>query len=76
MPNDNMIRVQEHPNLARDRLNNALIDVDEVAYERYMASKRARYEQETRITQLEETINKVESDISDIKSLLNRLLEK
>lgn len=76
MHNQGLIRVQEHPNLARDRESNAIVDVDEASYERYMASKRAKFEQEARISQLEETINKVETDISDIKSLLTRLLEK
>ena len=71
-----LVKVIDHPNLRRDKHSNAIIDVDEDAYTTYMRQKEARQQQEARISQLEETINKVETDISDIKSLLTRLLEK
>ena len=73
---NNLIKVVDHPNLARDRASNAIVDTDKAAYERYLLQKQSRQQQESRISQLEETINKVESDISDIKNLLTRLLEK
>lgn len=69
-------KVVDHPNLVRDKRSKAIVDVDDEAYNRYMLQKEARAKQEARISQLEETINKVETDISDIKSLLTRLLEK
>ena len=71
-----LVKVQDHANLRRDPLNNAIVDVDETAFSRYLAQKRDRQQQEQRISHLEDTINKVESDISDIKNLLTRLLEK
>ena len=71
-----LIRVVDHANLRRDPNSNAIVDVDETAYGRYLAQKAARQQQESRISHLEDSINKVESDISDIKNLLTRLLEK
>lgn len=76
MHNENLIRVVDHANLRRDRHSNAVIDVDDQAYNQYIMQKTARQRQEERISHLEETINKVESDISDIKSLLTQLLDK
>lgn len=71
-----LVKVIDHPNLRRDKHSNAIIDVDEDAYANYIRQKEAKQQQEARISQLEETINKVETDISDIKNLLTRLLEK
>jgi septal ring factor EnvC (AmiA/AmiB activator) len=76
MHSNDLIPVVDHPNLRRDRQSGAIVDTDEQAYANYQQQKQARRKQEQRISQLEETINKVESDISDIKSLLTRLLEK
>lgn len=75
MHND-LIKVVDHPNLRRDRHSGAIVDVDEDAYNNYLQQKQAKLNQAARISLLEETINKVESDVSEIKSLLTRLLEK
>ena len=76
MPSSRYIPVQDHANLARDGLSNAIVDVDTEAYARYVATRDARREQQERITRLENRINNFESDIQDIKALLTRLLEK
>jgi len=71
-----LIPVQDHSNLVRDGSSNAIIDVDDEAYTRYIATRNARREQQERITRLENRINNFESDLQDIKALLTRLLEK
>jgi Mg2+ and Co2+ transporter CorA len=76
MPDEKLIPVQDHPNLKRDPYSGAVIDVDTTAYERYQLQKQLKQQQESRITHLEDTINTMVSDVSDIKNLLTRLLEK
>ena len=76
MHDENLIKVLDHPNLVRDRDSGAIVDVDTTAYERYQLQKQQRRMQEAKISQLEDTINTVLSDVSDIKNLLTRLLEK
>jgi hypothetical protein len=78
MHNDHIdpIKVLDHPNLVRDRDSGAIVDVDVQAYERYQLQKQQRRLQEVKINQLEDTINTVLSDVSDIKNLLTRLLER
>jgi hypothetical protein len=71
-----LVKVVDHANLRRDPTSNAIIDVDETAFSRYLAQKAARQQQDSRISHLEDTINKVESDVSEIKNLLTRLLDK
>jgi chemotaxis protein histidine kinase CheA len=76
MHNDELIRVAEYPNLRRDPHTGAVIDVDTDAYNKYLSHRQERAQQKARLSQLEERINNFESDISDIKTLLTRLLEK
>lgn len=76
MLNEKLIKVQDNPNLRRDVYSNAVIDVDADSYAKYLELKQQKLSQKARIQDLEERINNFESDISDIKSLLQRLLEK
>jgi hypothetical protein len=76
MHDDQLIKVLDHPNLKRDPATGAIVDVDQTAFERYQLQKQQRRLQEAKITQLEDTINTIVSDVSDIKNLLTRLLEK
>lgn len=70
------IPVQDHPGLGRDRETGAIVDLDHDHYESYMLQKEARRNQSQQISQMEHRINNIESDLSDIKILLTRLLEK
>jgi hypothetical protein len=76
MHNDALVKVVDNPNLRRDAENNAIVDVDSDAYANYQKHKQARISERVKISQLEVRINTFESDISDIKSLLTRLLER
>jgi hypothetical protein len=76
MLDPDLIQVQDHPNLARDRNTGAIVDVDARGYDRYVAQKQEKLGQRERFSQLEHRINNVESNLSDIKDLLTRLLEK
>lgn len=70
------IKVQDHAGLVRDRTTNAIIDVDHAEYQRYMQTKNARRQQLQQVESLEHRINNVEQNLSDIKSLLIKLLEE
>lgn len=76
MHNEALIPVTDHPHLRRDPVTGAILDVDADAYNRYQTQRQERAAAKARLSQLEERINNFESDLSDIKSLLTRLLEK
>jgi hypothetical protein len=76
MHNDDLIRVQDHDNLRRDPVSGAIIDIDTRGYNNYLSQREARLKQHQRYQQLEDRINNIDSDLSDIKTLLTRLLEK
>lgn len=71
-----LIPVIDHPTLARDRTTNAIVDVNTEAYQQYLIQKQEKLGQKARFSQLEQRINNMETDLSDIKNLLTRLLEK
>lgn len=73
---DNYQPVEGHSHLYRDKSTGAIINMDfdkfdAVRKRRELAEKRAKEQK-----QLSEKVNNLESDISDIKTLLTRLLEK
>lgn len=72
----NRIRVVDEPNLVRDGSTNAILDIDSEAYKNYVVKKQQKQQQNDKITHLEERINMFESDIQDIKQLLQQLLER
>jgi hypothetical protein len=76
MHDDRLIPVADNPHLRRDAQTGAILDVDDTGYNNYLTQRQERAVQRARISQIEDRINNFESDLSDIKSLLTRLLEK
>lgn len=69
-------QVEGHSNLVRDNKTNAILNVDDDAYNQaLLASKsRERIREELRSNSIE--INNMKSEISEIKTMLKRILEK
>ena len=76
MHNDQLIKVKDHADLRRDPYSNAVVDVNTDAFKRYKKIKESHLQQQERFESMESRINNMESDITDIKSLLIKLLER
>lgn len=63
-----MIVKTEHSSYLRDTHNKALINKDKIALKAYKSRKRAN-------RNTTERLNKIESDLSEIKALLRKLVE-
>lgn len=63
-----MIPVKGYVGLYRDEKTNAIINVDETSYEDYINSK-------NKLIKSQHKLEELEREISDIKSLLQNLLE-
>lgn len=63
-----MIPVEGHNGLYRDEKSNAIINMDDKAYNEYLNSKNKLIEDRNRLSQLED-------EIQEIKQLLIKLLE-
>ena len=76
MYNPRFLKVEGHSYLVRDTMSNAIVNTDKKGYEQYMTLKRARGREKDRVTALEDEIQGLKSDLSDIKSMLGQLLDK
>ena len=56
-PSSKMIKVEDYPNLKRDAKTTAIVNTDELAYERYMGDKNARLRQQNEIDDLRHQID-------------------
>lgn len=65
----NYIKVEGYPDLVRDPSNGAIINTDKNAYENYIKSKERKLKEMERIENLEK-------DMSEIKMLMNKILDK
>ena len=73
---DTHIKVENHPDLVRDKHSHAIINRNRSAYEQ--AKKRAKDAQKTRddIRNATREINNIKSEMHEIKSLLKELVSK
>ena len=65
-------KVKDSPGLVRDMSNQAVLNTDNIALEAYRRKRNKQKE----IDEVISDINNMKSDIDQIKSLMQRLLEK
>lgn len=63
------VKIQDHEELIRDNNSSAVLNVDNQALEQYKARRKKQREKN-------EEIENLKQDVSEIKSLLYKLLEK
>jgi len=68
--------VENHNNLYRDVGTNAIINNNMSEYQSYVANRNKLQSDKERIDGLEEKVNSLQGDISDIKNLLMKLVDK
>lgn len=71
----NYLKVEGNPNLLRDPRTNAIINTDKNLVNAYIANKTRKIQQNNAIENIENEINSMKNDISEIKHLLNQLLK-
>jgi len=62
--------------LVRDSRNGAIINQDGVGLEEYLAKRRGMKSQREEINKVKSDMDEMKQDLTDIKSLLQKLLEK
>ena len=63
------IKVEAHPNLVRDKNSGVILNINKTELEANMIRKQKQREKDNEIEQLK-------NDVSEIKSMLNKLVEK
>lgn len=67
-------RIEGHENLLRDLRTGAVINVDHASYESYLHQKKLKEREANRINNLEYEVSSLKNDLSEIKSLLQELV--
>ena len=70
------IPVKDHRNLYRDAGSSGIVNTDSQGYQAYVANRDKLLTDKQRIDQLETNVEEIRSDLTDIKSLLVKLLDK
>ena len=73
---DDLIPVENRDGWFRDPESNAVVNCNKTQYEQYMASYNKREKKEQSFNTLQNDVDGLKSDISDIKSLLQNLVER
>ena len=68
-------QVQDHPNLVRDLATGSVVNVDDAAYAAHLKRKSILKKKAEADKSREDRINKLESDVAELKSGINQILE-
>ena len=63
------MKVKNEPNLERDPFSNGIVNTNREAYEDFLIKKRKKEAEENRL-------NTIENEISEIKTLLQKLIDR
>jgi hypothetical protein len=70
------VRIQDSDSLIRDLSSGAVINTNTTDYQNYLAKKNSSKDMKQQIKQNSDKIEKIESDLSEIKQLLITLINK
>ena len=66
--------VDGHHDLARDPNTNSIINVNNLDYEKYVASRNAKSEKNQKVQNIEDEVATIKDEISEIKFLLREII--
>ena len=66
--------IEGHVDLARDRQTSAIVNVNSIEYQHYVASRDVKKSKNERVNTMEEDLANLKSEIGEIKSLLRELV--
>ena len=63
-----------HKDLARDPETNSIVNVNNVSYDQYIASRNAKTVKNQKVQTMEQDLANVKDELNEIKSLLKELI--
>lgn len=66
--------IEGHADLARDPQTNAILNVNSLEHQQYLARRKAKEEKKQKVHSIEEEVSILKSDMNEIKSLLKELI--
>lgn len=69
------LKVKDHPHLYRDLQSHGIINTNQEEYNEYISKKRRAERLEEEKLATEHRLNKIESEVSELKQGINQILE-
>lgn len=69
------VRIEEEKHLVRDTTNRAILNTDRAGLENYLAQRQLAKQKLAEQEEMKNKVNKLEEDITDIKSMLRELVQ-
>ena len=66
--------IEGHVDLARDRKTSAIVNVNSIDYQHYVASRNAKKSKNERVDTMEEDLADLKGELGEIKSILKELV--
>ena len=73
---DNYVKIENSTSLVRDMTSGAIINTNRAAKESFLRKQNAQNLLENQVQQNSDKIQKIESDVSEIKEMLKLLINK
>ena len=70
-----LVKIDGNNGLVRDTHSKAILNTDRTGLEKYMAEREIALKQMQEKTELKDKVHKLETDMSEIKSLLQELVQ-
>ena len=67
-------KVKDQSDLARDPQTGSIVNVNNLDYEKYVASRKVKNAKPKRVTSIEEDLVNLKNEMNEIKSLLKELV--
>jgi|LakMenE18May11ns_1017448.scaffolds.fasta_scaffold7377821_1 hypothetical protein len=69
-------KIEGHPDLIRDTETNAILNSNRSEYEKYLLTAQIKKLQQTKVEKIEEELDILKDDMTEIKELLKTVLSK
>jgi hypothetical protein len=69
-------KIEGHPDLIRDTESNAILNKNRSEYEKYLLAAQIKKLQQTKVEKIEEELDILKEDMTEIKDLLKTVLSK
>lgn len=76
MSKHHRVPVKDHKHLYRDKDSKTIVNTNKSDYETYVRTRDRMNSEKERIDHLEEKVDSLQGDISDIKNLLLKIVDK
>lgn len=70
------MKIKGHPDMVRDASSGAVVNKNTQEYNQYVESYRKRQMERAKVSNMEDELSELRSEISEIKDLLKQLISK